>query len=161
MTVVDADRIAARAPSSILDVLNEVPAFRASAGPQQNTRNIPGGGAQAQNTVDLRGLGAQRTLVLVDGRRFVPSNNVGTVDTSLFPTGLIQRVEVVTGGASAAYGSDAVAGVSNFILKDRLTGLQGNLLVGQSIRNDNKEYGFVLLRRERTFRWPRTRRGGH
>ncbi|MEL6285577.1 MAG: TonB-dependent receptor plug domain-containing protein, partial [Pseudomonadota bacterium] len=85
------------------------------------TSNNPGNGTA---TVDLRGLGANRTLVLVNGRRFVPSGGDGVVDLNNIPPALIERVEVVTGGASAVYGADAVAGVVNFILKDDFEGVQ-------------------------------------
>lgn len=87
------------------------------------TSNNPGGGFA---TVDLRGLGTSRTLVLVDGRRIVPTTNGGTVDINNIPAALIERVEVVTGGASAVYGSDAVAGVVNFILKDDFEGVEAS-----------------------------------
>ncbi|HWL47643.1 MAG TPA: TonB-dependent receptor plug domain-containing protein, partial [Sphingomonadaceae bacterium] len=113
VTVVGAARIETLAATNVGDVLNQVPAFRATSSPTTAGVTIGGGGAR---TVDLRGLGAPRTLVLVDGRRFVQSTAEGTVDTNLIPSILIDRIEVVTGGASAAYGSDAVAGVVNFIL---------------------------------------------
>ena len=141
VTVVNADMIAARAPSSILDLMNDVPAFRMSAGPQQATRNAAGPGQQ--NTFDLRGLGAARTLVLVDGRRFVPTNTGGTVDASLIPTGLIERVDVVT-GASAAYGSDAVAGVANVILMSRLTGCTATFSAADPARATMKSTASVF-----------------
>ena len=85
------------------------------------TSNNPGGGFA---TVDLRGLGTARTLVLVDGQRMVPTTGGGTVDINNIPPALIERVEVVTGGASAVYGSDAVAGVVNFILRDDFEGAE-------------------------------------
>lgn len=85
------------------------------------TSNNPGGGIA---TVDLRGLGAGRTLVLVDGKRVIPSTGGGVVDINNIPSALIERVEVVTGGASAVYGSDAVSGVVNFILKDDFEGAE-------------------------------------
>jgi outer membrane receptor protein involved in Fe transport len=90
---------------------------------------IPGDGANVNNgtagaaTVDLRGLGTQRTLVLLNGRRMVPFNFNGQVDTATIPTALIERVDVVTGGASAVYGSDAVAGAVNFVLKENFEGV--------------------------------------
>ncbi|HWA31472.1 MAG TPA: TonB-dependent receptor [Rhizomicrobium sp.] len=77
-------------------------------------------------TVSLRGLGSNRTLVLVDGKRYVPSGIGGSVDLDAIPTGMIDHVEVVTGGASAVYGSDAVAGVVNVILKKDFEGAQLN-----------------------------------
>ena len=83
------------------------------------TSNNPGDGTAS---IDLRGLGANRTLVLIDGARVVPTSAAGVVDINTIPNALIERVEVVTGGASAVYGSDAVAGVVNFIMKDDFEG---------------------------------------
>ncbi len=87
------------------------------------TSNNPGNGTA---TVDLRGLGTNRTLVLINGTRAVPTTSGGTVDINSIPTALIKDVEVLTGGASAVYGSDAVAGVVNFILKDDFEGVDVN-----------------------------------
>ncbi len=84
------------------------------------TSNNPGNGTA---TVDLRGLGTNRTLVLINGKRAVPTTSGGTVDINNIPNALIEQIEVLTGGASAVYGSDAVAGVVNFILKDDFEGL--------------------------------------
>src|SRR5690606_24382062 len=85
-----------------------------------------------------------RTLVLLDGRRFVPSNRYGQVDISLFPSALIQRTEVVTGGASAAYGSDAVTGVTNFIMNNEFEGFDANVQYGVSELGDAKNYRMSL-----------------
>lgn len=101
------------------------------------TSNNPGDGTA---TVDLRGLGPTRTLVLINGRRLNPSVNDGTVDLNNIPTPLIERVEVVTGGASAVYGSDALAGVVNFILKDDFEGLDIGYQNGFSAEGDGNEY---------------------
>jgi outer membrane receptor protein involved in Fe transport len=87
------------------------------------TSNNPGNGTA---TVNLRGLGTARTLVLINGKRVVPTTSTGTVDINTIPTALIQNIEVLTGGASAVYGSDAVAGVVNFILKDNFEGVSMN-----------------------------------
>ncbi len=87
------------------------------------TSNNPGNGTA---TVNLRGLGSGRTLVLVDGKRMVPTSGGGVVDINSIPTALVERVEVVTGGASAVYGSDAVAGVVNFVMKDDFEGVEAN-----------------------------------
>lgn len=141
VTVVGEAALAQRAPSTISDVVNELPAFRQTA---TNTQNQRGNGNGGQNRVDLRGLGAERTLVLVDGRRHVPTNLTGTLDVNIIPTALVDRVEVVTGGASAAYGSDAVSGVVNFILKDQLTGIVGSAQYGFSQRGDNLEPAISL-----------------
>src|SRR5690606_3377447 len=89
-----------------------------------------------QSTLNLRGVGSNRTLVLLDGRRIVPSNRLSTVDINLFPQMLIKRTEVVTGGASAAYGSDAITGVTNFILDDEFEGFSTNVQGGISDRGD-------------------------
>ncbi|VEL96149.1 TonB-dependent receptor-like protein [Alteromonas sp. 76-1] len=83
--------------------------------------NNPGDGTA---TADLRGLGAQRTLVLINGKRVTPTTSSGVVDINSIPTAMIKNVEVLTGGASAVYGSDAVAGVINFILKDDFEGVE-------------------------------------
>src|SRR5690606_10253576 len=84
--------------------------------------------------------GSKRTLVLLDGRRIVPSNRLGIVDINLFPEALLQRVETVTGGASAAYGTDAVAGVVNFILDTDFTGFETHVQGGKTSRHDNDNY---------------------
>lgn len=85
------------------------------------TSNNPGNGTAS---VDLRGLGTNRTLVLINGTRAVPTTAGGQVDINSIPTALIKSVEVLTGGASAIYGSDAISGVVNFILKDDFEGVQ-------------------------------------
>lgn len=97
------------------------------------TSNNPGGGYA---TVNLRGLGEQRTLVLVDSTRMVPTTRGGIVDINTIPTALIDRVEVLTGGASAVYGSDAVAGVINFILKDDFEGAELSIGTEQTGKGD-------------------------
>lgn len=91
-----------------------IPAF-------DSTSNNPGNGTA---TVNLRGIGTNRTLVLVDGSRFPPSDPFGVTDLNNIPAAIVERIDVVTGGASAVYGSDAVAGVVNFILKDDFEGVQ-------------------------------------
>jgi outer membrane receptor protein involved in Fe transport len=138
VTVVGAQMVQNRGKTNIAEALNEIPSFQPSSGPSQATRNLTG--TQGASTVDLRGLGASRTLVLVDGRRHVGISPAGIVDVAVLPTNLIERVETVTGGASAAYGSDAVAGVVNFILRDRMEGFRGNIQYGTSQRWDNNEY---------------------
>jgi iron complex outermembrane recepter protein len=136
VTVLGQQTFEQRAPSSVSDVVNDLPAFRQTA---TNTQNQRGNGNGGQNRVDLRGLGSERTLVLVDGRRHVPTNLTGTLDTNMIPTPLVERIEVVTGGASAAYGSDAVSGVVNFILKDHVEGVHITAQSGISQQGDNSE----------------------
>ena len=95
-------------------------------------------------TVDLRGLGSSRTLVLVNGTRANPTTQSGTVDINNIPAALIDRVEVLTGGASAVYGSDAVAGVVNFILKDDFSGVSFSQSVEQTENGDAGLYSTNL-----------------
>jgi outer membrane receptor protein involved in Fe transport len=97
------------------------------------TSNNPGNGTA---TVNLRGLGSNRTLVLVNGTRAVPTTSNGVVDINSIPTALIKSVEVLTGGASAVYGSDAVSGVVNFILKKDFEGIQTNVGYEQTAESD-------------------------
>ena len=89
-------------------------------GDNSSVNNGTGGAA----TVNLRGLGANRNLVLMNGKRLVPYNTSGTVDTSIIPTALIKNVDIVTGGASAVYGSDAISGAINVMLKDDFEGAE-------------------------------------
>jgi outer membrane receptor protein involved in Fe transport len=103
-----------------------VPAF-------DGTSNNPGTGTA---TVSLRGLGSNRTLVLVDGFRFVSANGDGVVDLNSIPASLVKRVDIVTGGASAVYGSDAMAGVVNFVLDDEFEGIEVDGSYEMSDRGD-------------------------
>src|SRR5262245_9188834 len=109
---------------SIGDALNDLPQLRSTFAQQNPGLGI---GIAGLNLLDLRGPGPQRTLVLVNGRRHVASdilNNAVSVDTSTIPSDLIERVDVVTGGNSAVYGSDAIAGVVNFVLREDFEGVQ-------------------------------------
>ncbi|MGC1269716.1 MAG: TonB-dependent receptor [Croceibacterium sp.] len=133
LTVLGADQIEAVAPTQVQDILALVPSFRTTGQP-----------ASATTYADLRGIGAQRTLVLVDGRRHVSTFSDGTVDLGVIPTILVSRTEVVTGGASASWGSDAVAGVINLILKDDLQGIEGTAQGGISDYGDAENYLFSL-----------------
>ncbi|HTI67011.1 MAG TPA: TonB-dependent receptor [Caulobacteraceae bacterium] len=145
LTVVGAQQFERQAASNISDVLNQLPAFRAQTTPATSSINISNAGAQL---ADLRGLGSNRSLVLLNGRRVVagtvagtnPYSPAGAVDLNMIPSSMIERAEVVTGGTSAVYGSDAVAGVVNLILNDRLQGLKGNVQYGFSDRGDGHEY---------------------
>lgn len=136
VTAVSTKDLEQQAPSTVGDVLANLPSFRATSTPTTSGVNSLGGG---QVTADLRGLGASRTLVLVNGKRFVPAASDGTSDLTQIPTLLVDRVEVVTGGASAAYGSDAVSGVVNFILNNHLEGLKANLQYTESKYSDDIE----------------------
>src|ERR1700734_3986583 len=120
VTVVTMVDMKNRGVRNVADLLNEIPSFQASSTPATSGQTSGG----VLNEVNLRGLGANRTLVLVDGRRYVPTGLDGTVDLNVIPQAAISRVEVVTGGASAAWGSDAVAGVVNVLLNHDLHGVQ-------------------------------------
>ncbi|WP_439533594.1 TonB-dependent receptor plug domain-containing protein [Polymorphobacter sp.] len=137
VTTVGTLEIEQRASTNLGEVLAQLPSFR-------NSNSFNSAGVTSRNgsqiTPDLRGLGSSRTLVLVNGRRHVPSETTGSVDIKLIPTLMVQQVEVVTGGASAAYGSDAVAGVVNFILKDNIDGIELTAQSGISQVGDGEEF---------------------
>ncbi|SFG35674.1 TonB-dependent Receptor Plug Domain [Novosphingobium sp. CF614] len=142
IAVVTADEIRTVGSGQIVDVVNQLPALAITQTNQ--TSNLAGNAGI--NALDLRGMGTQRTLVLVDGRRQVPAiPGTSAVDLSNIPSSLVERVEVVTGGASALYGADAVAGVANFILKKNFQGIESNLQYSQSTRNDMNTYSFDIL----------------
>jgi len=140
-TVLSSVQLEQRGSSNVGDFLNEIPAFRPSQNAQTNTQTSTATGAVY---ADLRSLGNIRTLTLVDGRRHVPSAATGEVDLNLIPSILVDRVEVVTGGASAAYGSDAVSGVVNIILNKKLQGFKGDFSGAISQYGDDAEHKFSL-----------------
>jgi len=123
VSVLGVQEMQAQAAPNVADFVNQIPAIAGSSTPSSSTGSLSGGSAGI-NAINLRSLGAGRTLVLLNGQRSVASTATGLVDVNTFPQQLIERVEVVTGGASAAYGSDAVGGVVNFILKKDFKGLQ-------------------------------------
>ncbi len=119
---------------SLGDLLNDLPALRNTFSQANSTRFI---GTAGVSFLDLRGLGTQSTLVLQNGRRHVSASpGLARVDINTIPVDLIERIDVVTGGTSAVYGSDAVAGVVNFVLKDNFEGLQARFQPGISSRGD-------------------------
>jgi outer membrane receptor protein involved in Fe transport len=138
VTAITAEDMQMMAPGQFIDSLDYLPPFFMNDAPDTAASKSQSAGAA---NVNLRGLGANRTLVLLDGRRMVPSNRLGAVDINLFPEAMVERVEVVTGGASAVYGTDAVAGIVNFILKEDFEGFDIHTQVGATDRNDgeNKE----------------------
>ena len=116
LSIIDSGIISTSGTVNVENALNRYP--QVIPGLTAHSNN-PGNGTV---TVDLRGLGAVRTLVLVNGRRYAPSDQNGVVDLNAIPTILLEQVEIVTGGTSAVYGADAISGVVNFILKDDLEG---------------------------------------
>lgn len=133
VAVIDAAAFEQAGAATVDSVLNELPQIIPALGAFSNN------GGNGTATVDLRGIGAARTLVLVNGRRYIPTNGTGTVDLNNIPASLIKQVQVLTGGASAVYGSDAVAGVVNFILKDDFRGAQASARYGLSEKGDAGE----------------------
>ncbi len=148
VTTLGSDELQKIAATNIGQVLSELPSFRPSANPTTNGFGSFNVGAQI---VNLRGLGVTRTLILLDGRRFAPTTREGSADLNLIPSLLIDRTEMVTGGASAAYGSDAVAGVVNINLKKRLEGLQVEGDYGITQESDGKRYHFGIAGGTRVF----------
>lgn len=121
--------------ASVDTVINALPQFVPSI---TSTSNNPSNAGQSN--IDLRGLGSNRVLVLMDGRRVVPANGTGTVDLNLLPSSLIQNVEIISGGASAVYGSDAISGVVNFRLNTDFEGLELDGTYGITEQGDGQEY---------------------
>ncbi|HYG49109.1 MAG TPA: TonB-dependent receptor [Allosphingosinicella sp.] len=129
--------------NNISDFVNQLPALAASIRPSNSRLELSNGQAGI-NALNLRSLGTVRTLVLINGRRSVGSTANGVVDINTIPQSLVQRVEVVTGGASAAYGSDAVAGVTNFILNNEYEGLKLEGDIGVTDRGDGFNYSGAI-----------------
>ena len=141
IVTVGEDLLKATGTSALETSLNKLPAFTPVQTPslggdiQPTATNTPGAA-----TVSLRSLGTNRNLVLVDGRRATPANALGVVDINTIPAAAIERIEIITGGASATYGADAVGGVVNFILKKNFEGLVLDGQAGISERGDGFEY---------------------
>ena len=127
VTTVGSEQLELTGTLTVDTLLNELPQIVPG-----NTRTSNNAGGEDFATIDLRGLGSQRTLVLVNGERVPASSTTGVVDLNTIPASLIDRVEVVTGGASAVYGSDAISGVVNFILKDDYEGAEITATYGSS-----------------------------
>lgn len=142
VTAVTADELEMLSPTTLISALSQLPQFYGNTNSDLRTAffTAPGSG-----NLNLRGLntgGSGRTLTLLDGRRVVPANGYGSVDINILPQALVSRVETVTGGASAAYGTDAVAGAVNFILNTNYTGWELSAQAGTTDRGDrdNMQY---------------------
>ena len=138
--VVSQDQLQLSGDTTVESVLNELPQL--SAGINSSVNSAGGSGVL---TANLRGLGATRTLTLVNGRRFIPANGAGSVDLATIPSALVERVEVITGGASAVYGSDAIAGAVNFILRDDVEGFEFSSQYGQTGENDGETQNYDIV----------------
>jgi outer membrane receptor protein involved in Fe transport len=135
VTTVTSEQLLRAAPTDIATALNQLPQFSSST-----TRSFCCQPGSFGNFYNLRGLGAARTLVLLDGDRLVATTDTGLVDANLLPDMLVQRIDVVTGGASAAYGSDAVSGVVNYIIDRKRSGLRVELQGGTNTYGHDKNY---------------------
>lgn len=133
-TVLEADELTLRAPDTLANALTFLPQMRNVA--NEGTGSVQFGQSAGRGFVNLRGLGSNRTLVLLDGARPVSNALSGSRDILSLPSALISRVDVVTGGASSLYGSDAIAGVVNFVLDSRFTGFKASVEGGTSDRSD-------------------------
>ncbi len=136
VTALTAVELRAVSAATIADALNTLPSLTQTGGQQSNIGAVNTG----KNILNLRGLGTTRTLILMDGMRFPTTETTNTVDVDVLPQALVRRVDIVTGGASASYGSDAVAGVVNFILDNTFEGVEGKLGGGTSEYGDNLEF---------------------
>jgi iron complex outermembrane recepter protein len=125
---------------AVESVLNQLPQFTPANTQFNTTSTAPSAtGTPGISTVSLRGLGANRTLVLIDGRRAQPANSTLVIDTNSIPSSALQSVEIITGGASAVYGADALSGVTNFKLKDDFEGLDLQVRSGMTEAGDGTE----------------------
>jgi iron complex outermembrane receptor protein len=143
VSVIGEAELKAEPQANVSDFVNTLPSVRGSQTSSTNSGSLSNGQAGIA-TVNLRSLGAARTLVLIDGQRSVASTPVGFVDTQTVPQGLIKGVEVVTGGASSAYGSDAVAGVINFALNRDFKGLRAEYEFGITDYGDTPNHTFRI-----------------
>ena len=139
LQIVDAQSIADSGVTNIQELLLENPAFGTPALSRTNSAFLLAGAGVA--TVDLRDLGSDRTLVLINGRRVVSSlSGTATVDLNVIPTQFVERIDILTGGASSLYGSDAVAGVVNFVYKNDFEGIEAEAQYGLTERGDSQRY---------------------
>ena len=132
VSVVSAEALQAAAPMTLTDGIVQLPQNIGST-----SRTFCCAVGSLGNFLNLRGLGPTRTLILLDGQRVAPTRESGEVDVNLLPEALVQRVDIVTGGASAAYGSDAVSGVVNYITAKKVRGINANVQYGASKYNDD------------------------
>jgi len=139
-TVIAEDVVQLSGDVTVERVLYELPQL--SAG---NNSSVNSAGGSGVLTANLRGLGPTRTLTLVNGRRFIPANGAGSVDLATIPSALVKRVDIITGGASAVYGSDAITGAVNFVLRDDFEGLQVGAQFGQTPESDAQTIAYDLM----------------
>ncbi len=141
ITTLSTEQLQVTTPSDIPDALNKLPTIIGGRTPRTQGNGSTNNGG---NTLALRNFGASRTLILQDGHRVPAGNQDGSVNVDVIPQFLIDRVDIVTGGASAVYGSDAVAGVVNFVLDKKFTGFKYNINGGISNYGDGAEHQIAL-----------------
>ena len=145
LAIVGTEEIENQAAGNVAAYLATLTVFQGNQLPNAgNSQGSVSAGTSGVSSLNIRGLGSNRSLTLLDGQRSVGSLLTGAVDVSNFPQQLIARVETVTGGASAVYGSDAVGGVTNFILDKTYTGVKGDLSAGVTSYGDGKNYRIDL-----------------
>jgi iron complex outermembrane recepter protein len=135
VTMMSTQDLQLKAVRSVADLMQDIPALRVNFNTGQVSAPL------GSSNLDLRGLGGNRTLLLLDGRRFGATDSTGGVDVNVIPTALIKRIEIVTGGASAAYGSDAVSGVVNMFLDNEFEGFKADAQYGISGYDDIRQPG--------------------
>ncbi len=143
VSVISAAEIDNEVPANVADFVNTLPSVSGSQTAVSNSGALSNG-QSGISALNLRSLGQNRTLVLIDGQRSVGSTSTGLVDINTIPQALIERVEVVTGGASSVYGSDAVAGVVNFILDKDFEGIEANYEYGVTTYSDIPNHKVAL-----------------
>lgn len=145
VSVVDSNSLQQAANNDIGETLRQLPMMGTAQSPVAATQgNAGNSGAVGISSINLRNLGVTRTLVLIDGDREVWAGVQYGVDLDTIPSIMIQRVDVVTGGASAAWGSDAVAGVVNLIIDKQFTGLKGSVDLQDNNYDSRRQYGFTV-----------------
>jgi len=148
VVAVDAEALTVRGVTDVVDMINRLPGIEAS-----QTTDVSNG-ATGASTINLRGLGSTRNLVMINGHRLpagratsLPTGAGYASDANLVPAALVERVEVVTGGSSAVYGSDAISGVTNFILRDDFEGIEINARAGWNFDTNDNDRSQEILRR--------------
>lgn len=138
VTAIGAQELMDVAPNNIADALQELPALANSTPNSAGGTGSGNSGTNGQSILNLRGMGQNRTLVLLDGQRMGVTNVQNSVDINMIPQAILRRVDIVTGGASASYGSDAVAGVVNFVLDTEFEGIKLDFSGGVSDKSDSE-----------------------
>src|SRR5258706_679783 len=137
-TVISADDLVKQANTNVFVTVSQLPSLSGSTGSSVGNGGSSNG-VNGLSALNIRGLGTQRNLIMIDGERVIPTSTQGVVDVSQFPSMLLQRVDVVTGGASASFGSDAVSGIVNFVFDKKFEGFKMNLNGGITTYADDPQ----------------------